>query len=181
MTYEIGAPLGALDRFDYRGASVPYTLENGVLVAFARGVYGAEMVYPVCADFGQLIRDLGVRATVAFLDRCGWEVSGAELEAATMIQVRWGRLVQPCALVGSPKSLPALHDYARRMARHGVIREVFSTAQSFQALDWARARAETARRQAIYLQRTSHRCTNEPEPASRDWSFLQTIPGLQSP
>jgi hypothetical protein len=181
MQDEIGAPTAALERLTYRGASTPYTHKDGVLVVFVRGDFTAQVAYQAAADFGLKIRQIGVYATVAFFDRCRVDITAAELEEATMIQVMWGRLARPCALVGSPQTLPVLNDYARRMGRHGVMREVFSTAQSFQALAWASARAETGRRQAIYLQRTSRRCTSEPEPVSTDWSFLQTMPGLLAP
>jgi hypothetical protein len=150
----LDAPLEA-HRLSYGGADVRCSVQNNVLSVFLLGPVTPAVSHKLAVDMHLRYPVTMARASVVFLGRCVLMTPPAVMAEAMLIQGVWGRQIRPCALVGNDTQLPGLHEYADLLGQHGFIREVFSTARSFEALAWAQARAETRRRQAIYLSRTS--------------------------
>jgi hypothetical protein len=152
---QIEAPFLARSRFGYGAATLNTAFGDDVHLAFLRGPLTSSVLPRVMADLGVEMKLSQALSSVAFIDRCVVTASSPDFYEAMFTQVLWGRCMRPCAFVCSPDCEPIITEFASRMSHHGVILEVFTSRASFDALEWARARADSARAQATYLSRTS--------------------------
>jgi hypothetical protein len=160
LAVEVGGTMQVLERypgvdFDYGGAYMRCSPgEDGVALVFLRGPVTDQVVHQFASDVGLEMKRLGAFAGVSFADRCLFTCTVEAMMEATLTQVVWGRLVKPVAVVTTDDLLPEVQRYCRSLTRYGVLREAFTTSQSFEALRWAQERAAVERRQAIYLARS---------------------------
>ncbi len=76
-------------------------------------------------------------AAVTIFESAVFALTGDEMHAAEMRQVRAGLLLNPRAFVVSPNDLSTLRRYQCLMASQGIGRFAFSGVQMEQALHWA--------------------------------------------